>query len=243
MTTMRVRAERTINTLGYGLATGAAGALVGVVTGGLGWAALIGGAAAVAGGQVGRARPDSATRRNARLTRATARELAPLTREGWRLLHARAIGQDEDRVYHLCVPPTAHLVVVLMDWAWPEGATVFLDGTGQLHAGEADGNVAVDWVLHAADTAAKALENNRKALGSIGVTQVLPVHDATVDNNGHVQFQQDHNDEDREINVVQASVLLDKMRTIPEGKAENRRTKRAARHFAEFLDNTFPLAS
>lgn len=240
MSAMRARAERTANTLTYGLATGLAGALVGGLTGGLGWAFAIGGTAAVAGGQVGRSRPDAATRENAKLVGATARELAPLTREGWQLLHGRAIGQDPDRVYHLCVPPSANTVVVVMNWAWPRGAHVFLDAAGDLHAGKADGSVAVDWVLHAADTVDNALTNN-KVLGSIGIAQVLPVHDATVDNDGHVQFQQDHNNEDREINVVQSDTLLKKMRTVPTD--DTRRTRRAARTFSEFLDNTFPLAS
>ncbi|QKV98156.1 hypothetical protein HUT19_41280 (plasmid) [Streptomyces sp. NA02950] len=242
-TTMRARAERVVNTAVYGVATGAAGALVGAFTGGLGWALLIGGAAGVAGGKVGSGRPDSATRANARLTKLTSQELAPLTREGWYLLHGRAIGQDEDRVYHLCVPPTAHLVVVVMNWAWPQGATIFLDGAGELHAGGADASVAVDWVLHAADTVDNALKDRRKELGSTGIAQVLPVHDATVDNNGHVQFHQDHNDEDREINIVQGEALLDKMRTVTKSHNESRRTRRAAHNIFVFLDNAFPLAS
>ncbi|MFF2571121.1 hypothetical protein [Streptomyces sp. NPDC058084] len=239
MTTMRIRAERAVNVLGYGLATGLAGAAVGAVTGGLGWALAIGGASAVAGGQVGRTRPDGATRRNARLTAATADRLAPLRSDGWHLVHARPIGQDPDRVYHLCVPPSANRVVVVMDWAgWPAGAHVHLDGSGSLHAGGADGGIAVDWLLHAVDTVGHALGNNRKALGDIGLAQVLPVHHATVDNDGHVQFHRDHNDESREINVVQAEALADKMRTIP--SEVTRHTRRAAGTFAEFLDSTFP---
>ncbi|WP_333745564.1 hypothetical protein [Streptomyces sp. IBSBF 2950] len=242
-TTMRARAERAANTAVYSLATGAAGALVGAITGGLGWALLVGGAAGFAGGKVGSTRPDSVTRANARLTKLTSGELAPLTREGWYLLHGRAIGQDEDRVYHLCVPPTAHLVVVVMNWAWPENETVFLDDAGELHAGEVDASVAVDWVLHAADTVASALKERRKELGSTGIAQVLPVHGATVGTNGHVQFNQEHNDEDREINIVQTDTLLDKMRTVTNNYTETRRTRRAAHNIFVFLDNAFPLAS
>ncbi|MEV1040389.1 hypothetical protein AB0J01_27620 [Streptomyces sp. NPDC050204] len=238
MTGVRVRAERAANTVGYGLATGLAGVLVGAVTGGLGWAVAIGGAAAVAGGKVGQARPDSVTRRNARLTSATARCLSPLRREGWHLIHARPIGQDPDRVYHLCVPPSANRVVVVMDWAWPPDVEVSLDGSGNLHAGAVDGEIAVDWLLHAADTVGSALDGQRKALGRIGLAQVLPVHGALVGNGGHVQFHRDHNDQNCEINVVHADVLADKMRTVPSGTT--RGTRRVAGAFAKFLDNAFP---
>ncbi|MER0443095.1 hypothetical protein ABR738_00640 [Streptomyces sp. Edi4] len=239
MTPVRVRAERAAHTVGYGLVTGLAGAAVGAVTGGLGWALVVGGASAVAGGQVGRTRPDSAARRNARLTAATADQLGPLRRDGWHLLHARPIGQDTDRMYHLCVPPSAHLVVVVMDWAgWPADAHISRDEDGNLYAGEADGEVAVDWVLHAADTVGQALWAKRKTLGNIGLAQVLPVHGASVGTDGHVQVHRDHDNERREINVVQAQALVDKMRTVP--TAVTRRTKRAAWACTQFLDVTFP---
>lgn len=235
----RIRAERAANTVGLGLATGVAGALVGAVTGGTGWALAVGGAAAFAGGQIGRARPDRATRRNAKLTAATTERLAPLRNEGWHLVHARAVGQDLDRVYHLCVPPSAHRVVVVMDWqGWPSGARVLLDSDGNLLAGAANGDIAVEWVLHAADTVANVLENNRKKLGAVGVAQVLPVHDASVDNDGHVQLHRRHNDQDREINVVQASALADKMSTVT--RDVTRTTRRTARHIAGLLDTAFP---
>ncbi|MER5302219.1 hypothetical protein ABT039_22550 [Streptomyces lasiicapitis] len=237
MTELRVRAERAANTVGYGLATGAAGAVVGVVTGGVGWMLVAGGTAAVAGAQVGRTRPSRASRRHAKLTAATARRLAPLSREGWHLIHARPIGQDPDRVYHLCVPPSANLVVTLMDWDWPKDSHVRLDGSGALHAGPIDGSIAVDWVLQAADTVANTLHSHRKKLGRIGVTQVLPVHDAAVAG-GHVQFHQIHGDQDCEINIVQAGQLLKKMRTVPSG--QSRSTRRSARDFADFLDTAFP---
>ncbi|WP_406397777.1 hypothetical protein OH805_02570 [Streptomyces sp. NBC_00879] len=215
-----------------------AGAAVGALTGGVGWALAVGGTAAVAGAQVGRARPDSTTRRHAKLTRATAEHVAPLRREGWRLLHARPIGQDPDRVYHLCVPPSANTVMVLMDWSWPQGAQVSLDEQGALHAGAQVGDVAVDWVLHAGQHVRDALDGSRKALGRIGVGQALPVHGAAVANDGHLQFRREHAGEDREINVLSAAVMLEKMRTVPGDSS--RSTRRAARHFAEFLDNTFP---
>ncbi|GAA1110532.1 hypothetical protein GCM10009577_36390 [Streptomyces javensis] len=215
-----------------------AGAAVGAFTGGVGWALAIGGTTAVAGAQVGRARPDRATRRNARLTRATTECLDPLRNDGWRLLHARAIGQDPDRVYHLCVPPSANTVMVLMDWAWPTAAEIYLDEDGALHSGALDGDIAVEWVLEASQTVRDALERNRKTLGSIGVGQVLPVHQATVANEGHLQFHRDYVGEKREINIVHANVLLEKMRTV--SGDGSRRTRRAARHFADFLNNTFP---
>ncbi|MEU3399390.1 hypothetical protein [Streptomyces filamentosus] len=235
----RIRVERAASTVGFGLATGVAGALVGAVTGGMGWALAVGGAAAVAGGQIGRARPDSATRRNTRLTAATADRLAPLRREGWRLIHARAIGQDADRVYHLCIPPSAHRVVVVMDWqGWPSGARILLDSDGNLQAGAADGSIPVDWVLHAADTVGTVLKDNRKTLGGVGLAQVLPVHEASVDNGGHVQFHREHNDQQREINVVHGTALADKMSTVI--RDVTRSTRRTARGIAELLDAAFP---
>ncbi|MFF9204357.1 hypothetical protein ACF1AE_21560 [Streptomyces sp. NPDC014986] len=237
MTGLRLRAERAATTATYGLATGLAGALTGGVTGGLGWALLMGGTTAVAGAQVGRSQPDRATRRHTRLTNRTAGYLSPLRHDGWRLLHARAIGQDSDRVYHLCVPPSANLVVVCMDWAWPEDTQVRFDDDG-LQAGGVDGDIAVDWVLHAANTVAQALDGNSKELGHIGVAQALPVHGAGVANGGHVQFHREHGEEEREINVLHASVLADKLRTVP--TQVTRRTRRTARDCADVLDTAFP---
>ncbi|MFJ2752730.1 hypothetical protein [Streptomyces sp. NPDC087297] len=237
MSTMRVRAERAANTVAYGLATGAAGMLVGAVTGGFGWALAVGGTAAVAGAQAGRARPDSVTRRNKRMTAATAGYLAPLRHDGWRLIHARPIGQDPDRVYHLCVPPSASRVVVCMDWAWPDDVQIRLDENGNIDAGPVDGEIAVDWLLQAADAVRQELGANKKLLGAIGTAQVLPVHNAAVQE-GHIQFHREQGDEQREINVVHRSVLVDKMR--PLGAGATRRTRRSARAVAEFLDTTFP---
>ncbi|MFC8570739.1 hypothetical protein ACFUIW_33780 [Streptomyces sp. NPDC057245] len=237
MTTVRLRAERAATTATYGLATGTAGAVLGGVTGGLGWALLMGGTTAVAGAQVGRSRPDRATRRHARFTNRTAGYLSTLRHDGWRLLHARPIGQDPDRVYHLCVPPSANRVVVCMDWDWPQDAQIRLDDDG-LQAGGADGDIAVDWVLHAADTVAQTLNGNSEDLGHIGVAQALPVHGASVANGGHVQFHREHGDENREINVLHASVLADKLRTVP--TQVTRSTRRTARTCADFLDTTFP---
>ncbi|WP_435245157.1 hypothetical protein [Streptomyces tendae] len=239
MTTVRARAERAVNTVGYSLATGLAGAAVGAVTGGLGWALAVGGASAVAGSQVGRSRPDSATRHHERLTAATADQLGPLRRDGWHLLHARPVGQDEDRVYHLCVPPSAHMVVVAMDWAgWPKDAHVTRDEDGALFAGYADPEVAVEWVLQAADAVGQALGSRRKTLGAVSLAQVLPVHGASVDNHGHVQVHRDHAGESREMNVVQGQALAEKMRTVTTGV--DRRTRRTAWAITQFLDSTFP---
>ncbi|MFD5882596.1 hypothetical protein [Streptomyces yangpuensis] len=237
MTTMRVRAERAANTVAYGLATGAAGAMVGAVTGGMGWAMAIGGAASVAGAQAGRARPASATRRNAKLTAGTTKQLALLRKAGWRLIHARPIGQDQDRVYHLCIPPSASRVVLCMDWAWPAGEQVHLDEDGSLKAGSVDGEIAVDWLLQAAEVVRTELATGKKVFGKISVAHVLPVHRATVQE-GHVQFHREQDDERREINVVHRNVLVDKMRPLGEGATL--RTRRTARNVAEFLDSTFP---
>ncbi|MFF4409879.1 hypothetical protein [Streptomyces sp. NPDC001404] len=237
MNALRVRAERAANTLGYGLATGLAAAAAGALTGGLGWALALGGTAAVAGAHVGRTRPDSTTRRHARLTQATIEHLAPLQREGWSLLHARPVGQDPDRVYHLCVPPSANTVMVLMDWAWRRGAPVHLDEQGVLHNGAEPSDQAVEWVLHAGQTVRETLQHHCRALGRIGVGQALPVHHAPVANEGHLQFHREYAGQVQEINVLHSGVLLEKMRTVPRGTT--RRSRRAARAFAELLDNTF----
>ncbi|MFD6541204.1 hypothetical protein [Streptomyces goshikiensis] len=237
MSTMRVRAERTANTVAYGLTTGVAGALAGAVTGGLGWALVAGGTAAVAGAQAGRARLDSTTRRNQKMTAATTRALAPLRREGWRLIHARPLGQDPDRVYHLCVPPSASRVVVCMDWDWPKGEQVRLDEEGQIAAGRVDGEIAVDWVLQAADAVRQQLASNKKLLGAIGTAQVLPVHYAPVQE-GHAQVHREQDDAKYEITVIHRSVLVDKMRPLGEGAT--RPSRRTARTVAEFLETTFP---
>lgn len=238
MNAVRARAERAATTVGFGLVSGLAGAAIGAATGGVGWALLAGGTTAVAGAHVGRSRPDSATRRNLRLTRATVQQLAPLHRDGWRLLHARAIGEDPDRVYHLCVPPSAHTVMVLMDWEWPREGHLYLDEDGALRSGSIEGEPAVDWVLQAGQSVRDALEGKRKLLRTIGVGHALPVHQATVANNGHLQFHRDHGGQEREVNVVHAGVLLEKMRTVP--RTATRRSRRLARSVAEFLDTTFP---
>lgn len=239
MSALRVRAERTANTVAYGLVTGVAGALVGAATGGLGWALAFGGTAAVAGAQAGRARPDSATRRsnrNNKLTEATTRGLAPLRREGWLLIHGRPLGQDPDRVYHLCVPPSASRVVVCMDWSWPKGEQVRFDAEGRIVAGQVDGEIAVEWLVQAAEAVRKELVANNRTLGKIGTAQVLPVHRAPVQG-GHIQCHREQGDQKYEINAVHSSVLVDKMRPLANGAT--RRTRREARAFAEFLDTTF----
>ena len=235
------RAQRAVVAGGTGLATGLVGAAaVGLFTGGAGWALLAGTVTGLAGHQVGGQRWDRTANARAPHVEATIHALNPLAEDGWHILTARSVGRRNERIYHLCVPPSANIVVLLMDFPWQKGELVHLNGYSQLTSGTATYEGVVEDLMKASDHVRHTLNKRklRRRLGAPSVGQVLPVHNAPVMGE-HLQFKRyPAPGEEREINVVSAKVLVDKMQTT-KGNVD-RRTRRRAEGIATALGEHYP---
>lgn len=108
-------AERPRRLIVRGIATAAAAVVVGLLDWRLGGTAAL----AVAGADLARARvrgSAAAWRKGARGERATARMLAPLAREGYAILHDRAVPSSQANIDHLVIGPTGVWVIDTKRW-------------------------------------------------------------------------------------------------------------------------------
>ncbi|MGW3308103.1 hypothetical protein ACWDG9_16135 [Streptomyces sp. NPDC001073] len=235
------RAQRSAAAGAAGVFTGLVGATaVGLFTGGAGWALLAGTATGVAGHRIGAQRWDRAVNARAPQVEATIHALKPLAEDGWYLLTARSVGRRNESRYHLCIPPSANIVLLLMDVPWQKGELVHLNGYNQLASGTDIHEVTVEALLKASGHVRHTLDNRklRRRLGALSVGQVLPVHNAPVLDE-HLQFTRyPAPNETREVNVVSARVLVEKMQSAS-GSADSRSRQRAGK-IAEALNERYP---
>jgi hypothetical protein len=194
----------------------------------------------VAGHRIGAQRWDQAANARAPQVEATIHALKPLSEDGWYLLTARSVGRGNEPRYHLCVPPSANIVLLLMDVPWRNGELVHLNGYNQLASGTEIHEQTVEALLKASDHVRDNLDKRRlrRRLGALSVGQVLPVHNAPVMDE-HQQFTRyPAPNEKREINVVSARVLVEKMQSA-NGSADRRSRQRAGK-IAEALNEHYP---
>ncbi|MGW0336705.1 hypothetical protein ACWD0J_33505 [Streptomyces sp. NPDC003011] len=235
------RAQRAAAAGGAGIFTGLCGAAAAaLLTGGVGWALLAGAATGVAGHRIGAQRWDRAANARAPQVEATIHALKPLAEDGWHLLTARSVGRRNEPRYHLCVPPSANIILLLMDVPWPKGELVHLNGYNQLASGSDIHELTVEALLKASDHVRHTLDKRklRRRLGAPSVGQVLPVHNAPVMDE-HLQFiRYPAPTEKREINVVSARLLVEKMQSA--NGSVDRRSRQRAGKIAEALNQHYP---
>lgn len=87
---------------------------------------------------------------------ATAARLAPLTREGWHILHDRALPYSRANLDHVLIPPSAAGVIVLDTKRWHAQKLTRLVG-GRVHCGDEDRHVQVEKVAGYARRVAAAV--------------------------------------------------------------------------------------
>lgn len=224
--------------LAAGAGTGSllAGALVGVLAGGGILPLLLGAGAGLVGAKWGLSRPEAADLRLPASIDATNQTLGAL--DGWHQLLARRIHPDDAARFHLLVPGTLRCLVVVMDVPWPADGTTVHEAADGVTDGTASWEDILQHLNEAGALVADAMTERRVTVPFF--SHIVPLHNGRALPKGHLQvLRPTRFGGDAEINVIQADLLVDKLREAAGGSA-NRSARRAAARIAEALDNAFP---